>query len=60
SSRTPQAIHAHLLVGRFLALLELFKAKAVDAQQEEALGQLDLSWTGLDVDPAVVAAANWD
>ena len=48
------------IVGRFLALLELFKAKAVDAQQEEALGQLDLSWTGLDVDPAVVAAANWD
>lgn len=48
------------IVGRFLALLELFKAKAVDARQEEALGQLDLSWTGLDVDPAVVAAANWD
>lgn len=48
------------VVGRFLALLELYKAKAVDAQQEEALGQLDLSWTGLDVDPAVVAAANWD
>ena len=48
------------VVGRFLALLELYKAKAVDAQQEEALGQLDLSWTGLNVDPAVVAAANWD
>ena len=49
-----------VVVARFLALLELYKAKAVDAQQEEALGQLDLSWTGLDVDPAVVAAANWD
>ncbi|MDO5031636.1 ScpA family protein [Corynebacterium sp.] len=48
------------VVGRFLALLELYKARAVDAQQEESLGPLELSWTGLDVDPAVVAAANWD
>ena len=48
------------VVGRFLALLELYKAKAVDAEQEESLGPLELSWTGLNVDPAVVAAANWD
>lgn len=48
------------VVGRFLALLELYKAKAVEAEQPESLGPLDLSWTGLDVDPAVVAAANWD
>ena len=48
------------IVGRFLALLELYKAKAVDAAQEESLGPLELAWTGLDVDPAVVAAANWD
>ena len=48
------------IVGRFLALLELYKAKAVDAVQEESLGPLELAWTGLDVDPAVVAAANWD
>ncbi|OFQ34916.1 ScpA family protein [Corynebacterium sp. HMSC072D12] len=48
------------IVGRFLALLELYKAKAVDASQPESLGPLELSWTGLDVDPAVVAAANWD
>lgn len=47
------------VVGRFLALLELFKARAVDARQEEALGALDVSWTGRDVDPAVVAASNW-
>ncbi|MER0093477.1 segregation/condensation protein A, partial [Corynebacterium sp. KPL2838] len=60
SSRPPVGNPPRHIVGRFLALLELFKAKAVDAQQEEALGQLDLSWTGLDVDPAVVAAANWD
>ncbi len=31
----------------------------VEAEQPESLGPLDLSWTGLDVDPAVVAAANW-
>ena len=48
------------VVGRFLALLELYKARAVDARQEESLGPLDVSWTGKDVDPAVVAAANWD
>ena len=48
------------VVGRFLALLELYKAKAVETEQEEPLGQLNVSWTGLDVDPAVVAAANWD
>lgn len=48
------------VVGRFLALLELYKAKAVEARQAESLGPLELSWTGLVVDPAVVAAANWD
>lgn len=48
------------VVGRFLALLELYKAQAVDTRQEEALGELTVSWTGLDVDPAVVAAGNWD
>ena len=48
------------VVGRFLAVLELYKAHAIEAQQEEALGQLDISWTGIDVDPAVVAAQNWE
>lgn len=48
------------VVGRFLALLELYKARAVETQQPESLGSLSISWTGLDVDPAVVAAANWD
>lgn len=48
------------VVGRFLALLELYKARAVETQQEEALGPLDISWTGIDVDPAVVAAGNWE
>lgn len=48
------------IVGRFLALLELYKARAVDTQQEEALGPLDIAWTGVEVDPAVVAAGNWE
>ncbi|APT84702.1 segregation and condensation protein A [Corynebacterium aquilae DSM 44791] len=47
------------VVGRFLALLELFKARAVSLDQPEPLGDLAVSWTGVDVDPAVVAAANW-
>lgn len=48
------------IVGRFLAVLELYKAHAIDAKQEEALGPLNISWTGKNVDPAVVAAANWE
>lgn len=48
------------VVGRFLALLELYKARAVDTQQDEALGPLGVAWTGIDVDPAVVAAGNWE
>ncbi len=47
------------IVGRFLALLELYKARAVETEQQEALGPLDVAWTGVDVDPAVVAASNW-
>lgn len=48
------------VVGRFLALLELYKAMAIALEQEESLGVLSVSWTGIDVDPAVVAAANWE
>ena len=47
-------------VGRFLALLELYKARAVDTQQAEPLGALEVSWTGVEVDPAVVAAGTWE
>lgn len=47
-------------IGRFLALLELYKARAVGVSQEESLGELHVAWTGVDVDPAVVAAANWE
>ncbi|WP_069286911.1 segregation and condensation protein A [Corynebacterium pseudotuberculosis] len=48
------------IVGRFLALLELYKAQAVSVLQEESLSELSVSWTGLDVDPAVVASTNWE
>ncbi|AKK11041.1 segregation and condensation protein A [Corynebacterium uterequi] len=48
------------VVGRFLAVLELYKARAVDTQQDQPLGELAVAWTGVDVDPSVVAAANWD
>lgn len=47
------------IVGRFLALLELYKAQAVGVDQPESLGELKVAWTGLDVDPTVVAAQNW-
>lgn len=47
------------IVGRFLALLELYKARAIGIEQEIPLEDMSVAWTGLDVDPAVVAAANW-
>jgi segregation and condensation protein A len=34
------------IVGRFLALLELFRARAVAFEQSEPLGLLQVSWTG--------------
>ncbi|OBG84670.1 segregation and condensation protein A [Mycobacterium sp. NS-7484] len=34
------------IVGRFLALLELFRARAVAFEQPEPLGVLQVSWTG--------------
>jgi segregation and condensation protein A len=34
------------IVGRFLALLELYRARAVAFDQSEALGLLQVSWTG--------------
>ncbi|MCX7543573.1 segregation/condensation protein A [Corynebacterium sp. P5848] len=48
------------VVGRFLALLELYKAQAIGIEQEEALGELRIAWTGIEVDPRVVAADNWE
>jgi segregation and condensation protein A len=34
------------IVGRFLALLELYRVRAVAFDQSEALGVLQISWTG--------------
>ncbi|MCX5556566.1 ScpA family protein [Streptomyces sp. NBC_00038] len=38
------------VVARFLALLELYREKAVELDQEEALGELVVRWTGGDSD----------
>ncbi|MDV3222304.1 ScpA family protein [Intrasporangium sp.] len=35
-----------VIVARFLALLELFKESAIAFEQAEALGELDIRWTG--------------
>ncbi|MDV9191597.1 segregation/condensation protein A [Streptomyces sp. SR27] len=40
------------VVARFLALLELYREKAVALDQETALGDLTVSWTGGEADPA--------
>ncbi|AKK03057.1 segregation and condensation protein A [Corynebacterium epidermidicanis] len=56
---TRDCTHSMEVIGRFLALLELYKARAVGVEQEESLGELKVAWTGIEVDPAVVAAANW-
>ncbi|WP_265446339.1 segregation and condensation protein A [Flexivirga meconopsidis] len=37
-----------VIVARFLALLELYKEAAVSMEQEEALGELTVRWTGDD------------
>jgi segregation and condensation protein A len=37
-----------VIVARFLALLELFKEAAIAFEQAEALGELDVRWTGSD------------
>lgn len=48
------------VIGRFLALLELYKVHAVGVDQVESLGELRIAWTGVNVDPAVVAASDWE
>lgn len=56
---TADAQRSIIVVGRFLALLELYRARAIGIDQPEALEDMMVAWTGVDVDPAVVAAANW-
>ncbi|MFI6286172.1 segregation/condensation protein A [Streptomyces sp. NPDC051018] len=41
------------VVARFLALLELYRDKAVALEQEEALGELLVTWTGGDTEATV-------
>jgi segregation and condensation protein A len=48
------------VVARFLALLELYREKAVALDQETALGELTVSWTGGEGDPLDLSAAVTD
>jgi segregation and condensation protein A len=43
---TADAPDALTVVARFLALLELYREKAVELDQPEALGALQVRWTG--------------
>ena len=56
-----------LIVGRFLALLELYRARAVAFDQSEPLGVLQISWTGdqesneeIEATETVVEEPNYD
>jgi segregation and condensation protein A len=46
------------IVARFLALLELFRARAVAFDQSEPLGVLQISWTGERPDSEQLATAD--
>ncbi|MFF5976383.1 segregation/condensation protein A [Streptomyces sp. NPDC012769] len=46
------------VVARFLALLELYREKAVALDQETALGDLTVSWTGGETDAAATAVTD--
>ncbi|MET8945891.1 segregation/condensation protein A [Streptomyces sp. NPDC004542] len=48
------------VVARFLALLELYREKAVALDQETALGELVVRWTGGDGDAAPVVTDEFD
>ncbi|MFF7609468.1 segregation/condensation protein A [Streptomyces parvulus] len=48
------------VVARFLALLELYREKAVELDQETALGDLLVRWTGGDGDTAPVVTDEFD
>jgi segregation and condensation protein A len=48
------------VVARFLALLELYREKAVALDQEEALGDLMVRWTGGDADTEPVVTDEFD
>ena len=48
------------IVGRFLALLELYRSRAVAFDQPEALGVLHISWTGNRLVNEEMVRAEWD
>ncbi|MEV6117160.1 segregation/condensation protein A [Streptomyces sp. NPDC052109] len=48
------------VVARFLALLELYREKAVALEQEAALGELLVRWTGGDTDSAPMVTDEFD
>ncbi|MEJ6535737.1 MAG: segregation/condensation protein A [Mycobacterium sp.] len=48
------------IVGRFLALLELYRARTVAFEQSEPLGVLQVSWTGDQVINAELVRAEWE
>ncbi|MEU0913875.1 segregation and condensation protein A [Streptomyces althioticus] len=48
------------VVARFLALLELYREKAVTLDQESALGELTVRWTGGDEDVAAAVTDEFD
>ncbi|MEU7280507.1 segregation/condensation protein A [Streptomyces sp. NPDC045431] len=48
------------VVARFLALLELYREKAVVLEQDDALGELTVRWTGADGGAAVAVTDEFD
>ncbi|ANP54191.1 segregation and condensation protein A [Streptomyces griseochromogenes] len=48
------------VVARFLALLELYREKAVALEQEDALGELLVRWTGGDAEAAPMVTDEFD
>ncbi|MFE0105363.1 segregation and condensation protein A [Streptomyces sp. NPDC059009] len=48
------------VVARFLALLELYREKAVGLEQEDALGELTVRWTGGDGDEQPTVTDEFD
>lgn len=48
-----------VVVARFLALLELYRARAVSLTQDEALGDLLVSWTGGDAAEVTRGRDEW-
>jgi len=52
--------HSMEVVARFLALLDLYKEDVIAFQQEEALAELHVRWTGGSVEEAAAAASPGD